>query len=187
MASETCKIEDILERFFSAMESCSRVRHAQYEINLWRKRGLPLSEVAPQAKAYVSNTFMDGAKLGTSDLDVAKKGLKRLDYAEASCRAKCEKIVAELNEQLEKLGIETIENPKNFVDYYTLRYKPRKNWEGKTLVEPRYNIAIVDFLDIDEFKRFKDILRKFLKKGKIISMQDVAKIIQIEKSAKSFK
>lgn len=191
MAENVRSLKEILEEMFngktSAFEKYAKVRHTKYEIELWKKGGLPLSEVARPAKAYFSQRFLDGGKILEVDEETLQKGLERLSHANNSCRRRCINLANELNKALVLFGSSQVD-PESFVDYYTFNYSVPKDENGNPIKEPGYNFEIRHFHDLEIRKWFWRELKPLLKEGLFLDIKNLAKSANRKrKNARPFK
>ena len=119
-------IDIILDELFvgkkSAFEAMSRVRHAQYEVNLWR-HGIRSRK---SAREYFEKRYLGGIKLKDATEEQLTDALKSLRYAvgkdlgkPTGCYERCLKLVNELNRAIiaERLGSTVAVD--GFIDYFT--------------------------------------------------------------------
>ncbi len=180
--NETRQIKEILEELFKGQEAAlnkyARVRMTQYEIGLWRRYGLPLSGVNSAAKQYFSKRFLGGKRIDKVGENELKKGLTALDYAVSDgCHGRCVRLVEELNCALAKLGLKQVSQPDKFLDWLTFSYEVRTDHDGRPIREQPGNFEIRIFHSEENRKEFWLELQALLKQGKMMSMQDVAKIV----------
>ena len=181
-------IIEILEEIFkgndSALAKYAKVRHTQYEINLWRRCGLPLKEVGAQERRYFRERFLKGTAIEQATDAERHKAFDELDHAiQDGCHKRCIKLVNELNEALEATGVKTIEEPEKFLDWLTFSYHTNKDQDGQPLRDPGYSFEIRVFSDDKNRKEFWKELQSFLKAGRIVSMQDICRIVLIKRSS----
>ena len=186
MAEDIRNIEQILKELFdgkdAALEKYAKVRHVQYEMNLWRRFHLPLSEVNGQVKVYFSKRFLGGERIIDASEATLKKGFESLDHAvKDGCRGRCRRLVEELNEALVRLNLRPIAEIDRFLDWLTFDSETVKDYYGEPARE--YGFPVLVFHDKENRKDFWNKTKVFLKRGVMISMQDVARIILIERRA----
>ncbi len=175
-------IKEILKEMFcgcdAALEKYARVRKTQYELMLWRRYGLPLSEVDKGAKAYFSQRFLDGVKITSAKEEELKKALERLDHAvKDGCKGRSERLLQELNEALSERGLVTVTEPGKFLEWLTFCYHTNADHEGKAVRCPEFGYEIRIFHDKENRKEFWEELQLLLKQNRMMSMQDVCKIV----------
>lgn len=188
--NETRKVDEILRELFqgrdAAIEKYAKVRHTQWEMNLWYEYGLPLKEVAGDAKQYFSKRFLNGGKIAQASGDELKEAFTRLDHAvKDGCHGRCTKLVVELNQELSRLGLEIINEPEKFLGWLTFRYDTVPDDWGNPAVEKPYGFEIRIFHDAENRKEFWAELLPMLKAGKVMSMQNVVGIILFRRRRKS--
>lgn len=182
---------DILTELFlskdAALEKYAKVRFTQYEMNLWRRSGLPLREVASKAKRYFGDRFLGkGLRIDEADEATLSEAFKRLGYAVGQknedgsftgCHGRCLRLVNELNEALEKDGLATIHEPEKFLDYLTFDYSVRKDYAGNPVMDKPYNIEIWDFFDDIHRKRYREVIKMLKALDRKMSMQDIYRLV----------
>ena len=189
--AEQVKVRDyfeiLTELFLSkdaALEKYAKVRFTQYEMNLWRRDGLPLGEVASKAKRYFGERFLckKGVRIDEVDEASLSEAFKRLGYAVGEknedgsytgCRGRCLRLVSELNEALKRDGLMIISEPDKFLDYLTFDYSVRKDYAGNPVMDKPYYIEIRDFYDSDHRKRYREFIKMLKALGRKMSMQDI--------------
>lgn len=181
MAERT--IKDVLEELFkgrdAAIEKYAKVRHTLYEMNLWYRYGLPLKDVPKNVKGYFSERFLGGKKINeTTEMERAE-AFKRLGHAVSDgCKLRCERLVNELNQQLEELGLMTVKDPTQFLDWLTFDYDVNRDFEGELVVERPFGFEIRLFKDERNRKEFWGEIQLLLYTyGKMKSMQDIARMV----------
>ena len=145
-------IDIILDELFvgkkSAFEAMSRVRHAQYEVNLWR-HGIRSRK---SAREYFEKRYLGGIKLKDATEEQLTDALKSLRYAvgkdlgkPTGCYERCLKLVNELNRAIiaERLGSTVAVD--GFIDYFT--FYP---------CEPVFKKSERNYASIKTYKSFKD-------------------------------
>ena len=186
--TENIKIMEILEELFqgkdAALAKYAKVRHVQYELGL-TKRGLPLYDVAPSAKKYFSQRFLAGRNIydvSKNDPDTYRDALEKLDHAvHDGCHGRCTRLVKELNEELAKYKIEPVDSEK-FLDWLTFCYEVRKDYMGEPMTEPGFSFEIRDFYDDRNRKEFWEETKALLKKGYIMPMGQIGKLVMIKRN-----
>ena len=187
MAEQLRSVRDILEELFkgrdAAIEKYAKVRHTQYELNLWRSYGLPLREVPKGVKFYFSQRFLNGKKIEDASPEELAEAFKRLGYAVSNgCKGRCESLTAELNLKLEELGLQTIQEPERFLDWLTFSYTVRRDFDGSPVTEKPYGFEIRVFDDQRNRKEFWGEIRLLLRVyHRILSMQDVLKLVLVKR------
>ena len=189
MAEDITKrgIREVLEELFkgrdAAIEKYAKVRHTLYEMELWykyRKDGYSLRDVPKSVKVYFSQRFLKGEKIDDRTPEAEAKlseGFKRLGHAvDDGCKGRCERLVEELNLQLEELGLRTIKEPTSFLDWLTFDYDVRLDHEGNPVLEKPFGFEIRLFKDERNRKEFWGEIQLLLYTyGKMKSMQDICK------------
>ncbi len=191
MAEKFRSIETILTELFegsdSALAKYAKVRHTQYEIKLWRERGLPLQDVGRDAKVCFSG-FLSGETLAGAREGTIKKALERLDHAvKDGCHGRCTKLVKELNEALVDLGLKPVKEVEKFLDWLTYAGMPRMNFDGTPVTEKPYGFVVVAFCDKQNREEFWKELKSLLQMGRIVSMQDIERIVLLKRRAVKIK
>ena len=187
MAEHLRNIRVVIEEMFkgrdAALEKYARVRHAQYELDLWRSYGLPLREVPKGVKFYFSQRFLKGKRIEDASPEELAEAFKRLGYAvNNSCKRRCESLVAELNSKLEELGLQTVKEPERFLDWLTFSYTVRKDHDGHSVIEKPYGFEVRIFDDGRNRKEFWGEVRLLLRTyHRILSMQDITKMILLKR------
>ncbi|MBR3179982.1 hypothetical protein IKF57_00410 [Candidatus Saccharibacteria bacterium] len=190
--SEERRIDKILCELFqgrdAAIEKYARVRHTQWEMNLWYKYGLPLKEVDGVAKNYFGKRFLNGVGINSATKEELAEAFERLAHAvKDGCHGRCFNLVVELNAALGKLGIDMISNPEQFLDWLTFDYETKPDDWGNPAVEKPYGFEIRIFHDAENRKDFWNELLPLLKVGKVLSMTDTFRFVREKrKRAKSF-
>ena len=188
---ETKELKEILNEMFkgkdSALEKYAKVRITQYEISLWRGYHLPLSEVDKGAKAYFSQRVLGGKGITTASEKELKEALERLDHAvNDGCHKRCRKLLEELNAALEAVGLKPVEDHEKFLDWLTFSYHTVPDSCGEPTKDPGYHFEIRIFNDRENLREFWEELQTLLKHNRMMSMQDVCRIV-LEKRKKSKK
>ena len=161
-----------------ALEKYSNVRHIQYEMKLHLNYGLPLGEVSRKTKAKFSRVFLSGQSISSVDRSVLDQAMKRLDYAvNVGCKGRCTRLVKELNDSMNALGIPTIEEIDKFLDWLTFYYYVRKDYEGNPLIEKPYGFEVRCFDDEGNRREFWEETQLFLKYDKLAPLRTIAKFV----------
>ena len=180
---EVRTIDKILGEMFqgkdAAIEKYAKVRHVQWEMNLWRRYGLPLSEVAGDAKAYFGKRFLNGETIKSATPEQLAEAFTRLDHAvKDGCHGRCLKLVLELNEAMREFDIAPLANPEQFLDWLTFDYHtPVDDW-GNPAVEKPYGFEIRLFHDKENRKDFWTELAPLIKEGMVMSMVDTYRCVR---------
>lgn len=180
-------IKEILTEMFkgkdSAIEKYAKVRATQYELSLWRRYHLPLSEVDKGAKAYFAQRFL-GMNINSASERELKDALERLDHAvNDGCHGRCERLVEELNGALLEMELRCVKDVQKFLDWLTFFYHTNPDFNGDIAKEPEYGFEIRIFADKENRKEFWEELQALLKQGRMMSMQDVCKLVLIKRKA----
>ena len=186
--TENLKIKQIMEELFqgkdAALTKYARVRHTQYELSL-TYRGLPIYDVAPSAKVYFSKRFLGGenvCKVYKENPEKFNKAMEDLDHAvRDGCHGRCTRLVKELNEELAHYKIEPVDSEK-FLDWLTFCYDVRRDYLGEPIVEPGFSFEIRDFYDDKNRKEFWEEAKALLKKGYIMPMGQIGKLVMIKRN-----
>jgi len=175
-------VKEILEELFkgrdAALEKYAKVRITQYEMNLWRVHHLPLSEVNGAAKQYFSKRFLGGKRIDQATPEELNDAFERLGYAVSNgCYGRCKTLVEELNEALAELGFETVKEIDKFLNWVTFANHTVEDYNGNAAQEPGYGFEVHIFdCDLNR-KEFWMELQQLLKNNRIMSMQDVSRIV----------
>lgn len=168
----------------AALLKYAKVRHTQYEMNLWREYKLPLGEVSAAAKAYFSRRFLGNTKIDKASKNQIEEAFKNLYYAvgilpegDSGCHMKCRRLVLELNGFLTELGLETIKDPEAFLDWLTFYYHTPNNEFGGPMNEPGYGFQIKIFHDEQNFNDFRFEVKSLIESKKQMSMQNICRIV----------
>ena len=187
MTENIRNIKDVLEELFkgrdAAIEKYAKVRRTLYEMELWyrfRKEGYSLRDVPKNVKVYFSQRFLNGEKINDKTPEAEAKlseGFKRLGHAvNDGCKGRCERLVDELNVQLEELGLRTIKEPTRFLDWLTFDYDVRRDHEGNPVLEKPFGFETRLFKDECNRKEFWGEIQLLLYTyGRMKSMQDICK------------
>ena len=187
MAEEDRTLRNILEDLFkgrnAALRKFAKVRFTQYEMNLWWKQGAPLAAVSGRTKFYFSKRFLKGAKIQEVTNCELKEAFERLDHAvKDGCYGKCRRLVEELNEELGVQGLRTVTDVNRFLNWLTFSYRIEKDDFGNWMFD-QYGLLILDFQNEQNLNEFWKKIQVLLKKGKMLSMQDICQIVLIERRA----
>ena len=161
----------------SALDQYAKVRHTQYEMNLWRCHGVPLGQVDNGAKSYFSERFLLGREIRKSDAKTLDAAFERLDHAvKDGCHGRCARLVNELNSCTNQLGLDTVDTEK-FLNFMTFNYHTRKDEYGYAKKEPGFSFEIRDF--VDEFYRnlFREEVRLLEKQRRAMSLRGILSIV----------
>ena len=175
-------IKEVLEELFkgrdAALEKYAKVRLTQYEMNLWRVHNLPLPEVSGQAKQYFAARFLKGKRINSATEAELNEAFERLGYAVSKgCKERCTELVKELNEALKELGFEEVKDIDQFLYWFTFANHTVADYDGNPTKEPKYGFEIRIFDCDKNRKEFWTEVQMLLKSGKIMSMQDVSRVI----------
>ena len=176
------KVEHVLNELFkgrtSALEQYAKVRHTKYELMLWRQYGLPLHEVNNKAKNYFSRRFLGGIRIEQADEKTLRKGFETLDYAIFDgCHGRCMRLIKELNEALNELGLKPVKDPEYFLDWLTFCHYDCKDTEGNTAHDTDYGFPIWTFSDKENRTDFWRVLKPMMSYERIASMQYIAVLV----------
>ena len=187
---ETREIKEILEEMFkgsnAALAKYARVRKTQYEIGLYRS-GMPLTEVDLASRKYFSKSFLKGVNIMVATPEQITEGQKSLGYAVSDgCHGRCMRLVEELNRALAKLGLKTVSQPEKFLDWLTYSYEVKTDHNGNPVREQPGGFEVRIFHSDENRTEFWRELQALLKQNRMMSMQDVVKIV-LDKRKKSVK
>ena len=164
----------------SALEQYAKVRHTQYELNLWRFYGVPLGQVDRKAKAYFSERFLHGKGIREVDGRTRDAAFDRLDHAvKDGCHGRCVRLMEELNACLKAQGLKPVKI-EEFLDFLTFNYRTRDDGYGNPVQEPGYSFDIRDFVDEYYRVRFREELQLLEKTRCQMAMQDILKLIRFK-------
>lgn len=164
----------------SALEQYAKVRHTQYELNLWRFHGLTLGQIDGKAKAYFSKRFLHGENILEVDNATLEAAYKKLGHAvDDGCHGRCVRLVDELNRRMGELHLAPVKVEK-FLDYMTFNYRTRDDGYGYPRRDPDYGYEIRDFVDKYYRTQFCEELRLLEKTRRMMSMQDILNIIHFK-------
>jgi hypothetical protein len=188
--TETRQIKEVLEELFkgpnAALTKYARVRKTKYEIDLWQS-GMPITEVSPDAKKCFSKSFLKGTSIKLATPEQISNGRKDLGYAVSEgCHGRCTRLVKELNCALAKLGLQQISQIDKFLDWLTFSYEVKTDYDGRSVREQPGNFEVRIFHSEENRKEFWLELQVLLKQNRMMSMQDVVKIV-LDKRKKSVK
>ena len=179
----TENIKRILEELFkgrdAALEKYAKVRHVQYEMQLWRGYGLPLEQVDKSAKVYFSKRFLEGKRISSVSEKELAEAFKRLDHAvKDGCHGRCTRLVEELNKEFEKEGIEPLHKIDGFLDWLTFWYTtPECYATGGPAKEPGYSFEIRIFHDKENRTDFWLETKSLLAQGKVMQLYRIAQLV----------
>lgn len=183
MAENIRSIEEILNELFkggrdSAIEKYAKVRHTQYEMDLWCHYGLPLSEVERGAKAYFSKRFLNGCRIDKASEKALRDAFSRLDHAvNDGCHGRCHKLIVELNQAFAELGLPEVKEIDKFLDWLTFNYQTRLGGDGEPVIEKPYGFQILIFDDERNRKEFWTEVQQLIKAGRMASVHDIATLV----------
>ncbi|MBR2543544.1 hypothetical protein IKF03_03035 [Candidatus Saccharibacteria bacterium] len=175
-------IDEILKELFqtkdAALVKYAKVRHVQYEMNLWRQYGLPLSEVESGAKTYFQKRFLPKERISSASEAQLAEAFKSLDHAvKDGCHGRCVRLVVELNQALSELGLELVRNVDGFLNWLTFDYEVRTDDYGNAVRENPYGFEVRIFHDKENRYQFWSEAFGLLKEGRIMSMQNIVQIV----------
>ena len=182
MSENTRDIKVILEELFkgagSALTKYAKVRMTQYEINLWRKEGMPLEWIDKSAKSYFSTRFLGGKRITNTTPAELQKACDALDHAvKDGCHGRCVKLVAELNEAFTAIGLSPIKQIDKFLDFVTFYYEVRKDEQGNAIKEKPNGFEVRVFQSDTNRKELWTELQLLMKQNRMMSIPDVSKIV----------
>ena len=164
----------------SALEQYAKVRHTKYELDLWRFHGLTLSQIDSKAKAYFSERFLNGKRILDVDNATLEAAYKRLKHAvDDGCHGRCVRLLEELNRKMRELKLEPVKI-EEFLDFLTFNYRTRDDGYGYPRRDPDYGYEIRDFVDEYYRAQFREELKLLERTRRMMSMQDVLKIIRFK-------
>ena len=161
----------------SALDQYAKVRHTQYEMQLWRYHGVPLSQIDSKAKAYFAERFLLGQEIRKVDGKTLDSAFKKLDHAvKDGCHGRCARLMEELNQCLKEMGLKPAK-VEEFLDYMTFNYHTRDDGYGYPRKDPEYGFEIHDF--VDEYYRglFREELKFLEKQHRVMALQDILQTI----------
>lgn len=173
---------EILRELFLGKEAAlprrQKTWHALYEIDLKKDYGLPAKEMDPAARKYFEKRFLGGISIDKADKETFEKAYMRLSYAAKSgCQSRCMRLIKELNTVCEAENIQPIKDPEKFLDWLTFYSTTPVGMDGEPCKEPGYDFMIRIFHDGQNFKNFKVEVEALIKGERMISMNDVQRII----------
>jgi hypothetical protein len=184
--------EDIIRELFAgnegALAKLAKVRRTQYDLSLWQRYDVPLSEVPAKSKRYFSQRFLKKARIDQASYRVLSEGFKKLNFAvgidvpgePTGCYAKCLRLVEELNEAMARDGLRPVE-PKKFIDWLTFDIEVTVDVDGRPITDKPYH-APVCILHGDENRRlFWNELQKIMREKRRMSMQGVLSIVGVKR------
>lgn len=168
----------------SALEKYAEVRHTQYEMDFYLKKGYRLYEVKPSARRYFRERFLpEGVTIEGATPDQIREASERLKGAvENGCPGRCTRLVEEMNDILERNGLQKLNNVKSFLDYFTFDKEQALNEWGEPAFEPGRYDPIYIFHCKENREEFKEKIREYKKKKLMLSMVAIGKIIVQERS-----
>ena len=184
---KSTRINEILTELFkgkdAALEKYAKVRHVQYEMQLWRNYGLPLDQVDRSAKMYFAKRFLKDGKIFTASEKEIKDAFERLNHAvKDGCHGRCVRLIEELNEEFIKLGLEPVHKIDGFLDWLTFWYNTLEDYAtGGSVKEPEFSFEIRHFYDRENRKEFWAETKELLKEGKIMRLYRIAQIVLIKR------
>lgn len=179
-------VDEICSELFvgreAALEKYAMVRRVQYEILLLYNYHVPLSQISMKSRIYFSERFLDGARVDEADkATTLPEAIVRLDHAvNDGCKKRCTRLVKELNDALARYGIPALKDIQGFLDWLTFSFKERKDGYGMTMYEPDYGFPMLIFDSDKHRKEFWAELKALLKAKKVMSLVDIAKIVQFK-------
>ena len=184
MAENLRSTDKILEELFkgrdSALERYAKVRHTYYELNLWRRYGLPLSEVPKGMKFYFSQRFLGKKRIEDATEAELTEAFTRLGHAiNDGCKRRCGRLVDELNLSLSELGLRSIKEPEKFLDWLTFDYEVRTDGEGNPVIEKPFGFEVRIFKDENNRKKFWSIIQLLIKNRRMMSMHDIVTLMNL--------
>ena len=160
---------EIMDELFlgrdAALEKFAKVRHAKYEVELWRK-GMPYASLGKRSKSYFEKEYLGGIKIYDASDEQIAEGLKRLSFAvgmglknPTGCYERTLRLVNELNAAIVREGLGVSVDVERFIDYFTFSHNEA------VLYRPEMIEAYPYFFDDDHRKEYKASIR-FLKEMK---------------------
>lgn len=180
-------IKGLFEELFkgkdAAIEKYAKVRHVQYEMNLWRNCGLPLSEVTGSAKVYFSKRFLENKKIASASEEELVEAFKRLNHAvKDGCHGRCVRLIEDLNKELVAVKVEPVTDIEGFLNWLTFCYNvPKDDFTGNSVKEPGFSFEIRIFYDAENRREFWTEIKSLLKEGKIMPMSRVAQLVMFKR------
>lgn len=180
--------QEIIKEFGEAINNYAKVRHTEYEMILWRDYGLPLAEVNNAAKRQFSQTFLKGKRIDYATKAEIDKAFIALGFAAGhngeartltGVRKRCFRLLEDLNKIFAEEHMEPIGDFDNLLDWLTFSYKFRKDHDNEPIMEKPYRFYIRDFYDSDHRKEFMAEARRTIKRGCMLSFNDLARIVNI--------
>lgn len=185
-------IFEILNELFlgpdAALEKFAKVRHTQYEMDLWRYHNLPLSEVDKKAKRYFSVRFLgEGTRIDKASDEELSEAFKSLRFAVgkdkhdsslcSGCYKRCRRLIDELNEALKRERLDPVYDPDRFLDLMTFEFEVLSDEHGVVRNEKPYNFEIRIFHDKQNRQDFRRELKNLKGDKRMMSMQDIWKLV----------
>lgn len=161
----------------SALDQYAKVRHTQYELQLWLYHGVPLGQIDRGCKAYFAERFLMGREIRKVDAKTLDAAFERLNHAvKDGCHGRCVRLMEEMNRYLASVNLPLVKI-EEFLNYMTFNYRTRLDAYGYPRKEPGYSFEIRDF--VDEFYRglFREELKHLEKQRRVMAMQDILKMI----------
>lgn len=187
MAENTRSIREIYTELFkgnsSALAKYSRVRHTLSEIEMWWNDGVSLQAISPEAKVHFSKTFLRGVLISEASRFEIEAGFQSLTYAERSCRKRCTRLVEELKDAYDALGISTNFSTSRFLDLMTFDYVFPSDCDGNNVVDPETGLPSRVFKDDSNRKMFYEELKGLLRKKLILSPVNIYRLAVIRSRA----
>lgn len=182
MSENTREIKVILEELFkgngAALNKYAKVRMTQYEINLWKKSGMPIEWVDKSAKSYFSSRFLGGKRITNATPAELQKAYESLDHAvRDGCHGRCVKLMTELNETFVALGLSPVNQIDKFLDFVTFYYEVRKDDQGNTVREKPGGFEVRVFHSDENRRELWLELQALMKQNRMMSIPDVCKIM----------
>ena len=178
----------------AALEKYAKVRHTQYEMNLWQIHHLPLNDVDKKAKRYFNVRFLgEGKRIDKASPEEIAKAFESLKYAvglptvnepnlNSGCHKRCVKLVEELNEALEAKGLQKIGSPDKFLDFMTFNYDVLTDENGVAREEKPYGFIIRIFNDENNRKEVRAVLKFLREQNREMSIQDIWRLVRFTRS-----
>ena len=183
--------EDIIRKLFAGQEGAliklAKMRRVQYELGLWQRYDLPLSEVPAKYKRYFSEKFLKKARIDEVSYRTLSEAFQKLNVAvgidvpgkPTGCYARCLSLVGELNEALTRNKLRPIENPRKFIDRMTFDIEVVTGVDGRPAVDKPYHSPICHFHDEENRQVFWKLLQIIMRFKLRISMYGVFEIMRI--------
>lgn len=187
--------EDILKELFgggeeAALAKLAKVRRTEYEMNLWRKHNLPLSEIPGKYRMYFRRRFLNSVSIEKATQKELDEAFYRLRCAvgmqvnaggeHTGCYMRCLRLVGELNSALARNRLKTVE-PGAFLDWLTFDFTVPTGLGGEVIEEKGKGFEIRIFHSDDNRKEFWAELQKIMREHRRMSMQGVVKIVLVKR------